>query len=87
MSDPNPDVKPGQLWYDNDPRAAGRVLRVDTIRESSRGAVADCTIVADPKDCARSRIGCTTTIAVRRFRPTSTGYRIVPESDKKHRWS
>jgi hypothetical protein len=90
-----PNVRPGQIWADNDPRAAGRTLRVDEIRHSpSMGRpVAVCTVLTN-RDEAQKRIdhpfdlwykprdmrGQQTEIAVVRFRrPTSTGYRLVQD--------
>lgn len=74
----------GQIWADNDKRCAGRTLRIDCIRDDARRGetVADCTILTDSDDCStlagvKSQVGRTTTIAVRRFRPTSTGYRRI----------
>ena len=78
-----PDVKPGQIWADSDPRSAGRTLRVDRIE----GGKAVCTILANADSTqwridrddrtARDMRGRTTRISLARFRPTSTGYRLV----------
>jgi hypothetical protein len=90
-----PTVRPGQVWADNDPRAAGRTLRVDEIRHSPRidSLVAMCTVLTN-RDDTQTRIdqpfdlwykprdmrGRQTQIAVVRFRrPTSTGYRLIQD--------
>ena len=72
-------VEPGQSWADCDKRAAGRVLRVDRIE----GEHAICTVTADrpPDEGAPpgwTNVGATRRIALRRFKPGSTGYRLVP---------
>lgn len=91
---PQPAVQPGQVWADNDPRCEGRTLRVERID----GERALCRILTNgnavqaeidrssppPRNLWRTqdRRGCTTRISLSRFRPTSTGYRLVqPEGD------
>jgi hypothetical protein len=64
------EVKPGQIWEDNDPRSSGRRIRV--IHVSDTHATVG---PAHPK--ARGRA---TRIRLDRFRPTSTGYRFVADS-------
>lgn len=76
-----PDVKPGQVWADNDQRSAGRTIRVDRIE----GDKAVCTILtnrdaADLNDWGTDMRGRQVRIKVSRFRPTSTGYRLVEEA-------
>ena len=77
-----PDVRVGQVWADNDWRSKGRRVRVDAIGPgpgiNARFAYASCTVVAHPD--ARV-IGKKTEIRVNRFKPTSTGYVLVQESD------
>lgn len=93
------EVMAHQVWADNDPRSAGRTLRVDEVRYSSRigGMVAACTIltnadetqetldkrVTDPTYHSWSRTsdrrGTQTVISVKRFKPNSTGYRLVAD--------
>jgi hypothetical protein len=91
-----PNVRPGQVWADNDPRATGRTLRVDEIRHSPRidSLVAVCTVLTNRDDTQthidhpwvpwykpRDMRGQQTEIAVVRFRrPTSTGYRLVQDA-------
>ena len=72
------DVKPGQCWADNDPRSEGRTLRVESIE----GDKAVCTILTNCdsyKGSAwqRDMVGKTTRISLSRFKPTSTGYRLL----------
>lgn len=90
------DVKPGSIWADNDPRSAGRTLRVDEVKFSPRMGkdVAICTILTNmdhtqeliddptlhPWAARNDRRGKTTEIAVRRFVPNSTGYRLISDA-------
>jgi hypothetical protein len=77
------DVKPGQIWADNDWRSKGRTLRVDSVDEVH----ATCTVLTNSDD-VQSRIdssswgfsdtrGKVRRIRLDRFRPTSTGYRLL----------
>ena len=92
MSEPDVrpgSVRPGQIWADNDYRAKGRTVRVD----STDATHADCTVLTD-RTAATYRhpsgyvhqlgsvatVGKKTRIALRRFRPTSTGYRLVQDA-------
>ena len=78
MKRTTPALEPGQIWADNDPRSAGRTIGIDYVRISPHGEwVADCTILTDAYNASSTRVGKHTTIAVRRFKPTSTGYRFV----------
>lgn len=88
-----PEVRPKQIWADNDPRSAGRTLRVERIEDGK----AVCTVLTNA-DEAQERLdeavargagwwadrkdmrGKTTRISLSRFRPTSTGYRLVEEA-------
>jgi hypothetical protein len=70
-----PDVRPQQVWADNDARSAGRTLRVDAID----GQQAVCTVLTTAAG-AIGTPGRSVRIAVRRFRPTSTGYRLLTDS-------
>lgn len=87
---PLPVVEPGQVWADNDRRSNGRTVRVDrVVNDPTKGEqVAVCTVLTN-SDRVQSFIGSgsnhfrdtrgtTVRIAVRRMRPTSTGYRLVP---------
>lgn len=84
-----PTVKVGQVWADNDKRSAGRHVKVVELLPPTLGAPH-----IQPKP-ARARVAlCTasgevirvngkathTTIRVSRFRPTSTGYRLVKDA-------
>lgn len=89
MSPAEPKVEVGQIWADNDPRAEGRTLRIAAIVDDH----AECIIVTNPDyvqaDLDRceakgkkaawttDRRGRLTTIKISRFRPTSTGYRLL----------
>lgn len=84
-----PDVRKGQVWADNDPRSDGRLLLVldtPTICRRCHPAgegrkkvtvevVRSRDVATGPSD-ARSR-GRRQKIMLRRFRPTSTGYRLT----------
>jgi hypothetical protein len=76
------DVKPGQVWADNDARSEGRTLRVESVENGK----AVCTVLTNA-DCVnvdsawqRDMRGTTTRISVSRFRPTSSGYRLVEDA-------
>jgi len=67
-------VRAGQVWADNDSRCKGRrTLRVEQVV----GDKAVCLTLTDwdgrPDGQRR------TLIAVRRFKPTSTGYRLIQD--------
>lgn len=87
MSSQTPDVRPGQVWADNDKRVEGRTLRVDSIE----GGKAVCTILTNADYVQRDldanrgawvvdKRGKTTRITLSRFRPTNTGYRLVKDA-------
>lgn len=99
-----PDVRPGQIWADNDPRQAGRTLRVVEITESRgprgryrrepAGEPIAIVEVATNSDHAQQMIdagnpqwndtrGKRGRIAVRRFKPTSTGYRLLSDAPEQ----
>lgn len=85
-------VKPGQIWADNDLRSKGRTLEVISVYQSRiADSVAVCKILTNEEETQRlidnpqgsyapkDRRGKTTTIKVRRFKPTSTGYRLIQD--------
>ena len=75
-----PDVRPGQVWADNDPRCEGRTVRVERITVLRDTHVAICTVLTKATRATMDRtVGRQTVIAVRRFRPNSTGYRLITE--------
>lgn len=90
------EVRPLQVWADNDPRHAGRTIQVlqvvgetaicrtltnsnetqatlDRVRDEGYMAVSDSLGGYVPKDM-RGRVG---KVHVSRFRPTSSGYRLL----------
>lgn len=79
MTGPAPEVRVGQVWADNDKRSVGRRVRILELPppepcKSARALVVQC-------DCAGRAIRTNgrerrTRIAINRFRPTSTGYRL-----------
>lgn len=66
-------VQVGQVWADNDPRSRGRTLKVVAIV----GEHATCVIVTNDVRAHRDRRGKHTRVALRRFKPTQTGYRLI----------
>lgn len=76
MTQPTPDVRPGQIWADNDPRSAGRhlkVIEVDTTHATME--------LVTPRGVGhhQAKPGRRTRSRLNRFRPTSTGYRLVTD--------
>lgn len=65
---PIPSVRPGQVWADNDSRSRGRTVRVVSVDDDGKATV-------------RSG-GKLTRIRLDRFRPTSTGYRLVEDVEE-----
>jgi len=80
MTGPQPVVRVGQVWEDDDPRSAGRVLKVIKIINEPGFARAECEVIAVARNVSRDRIGKTTRISIRRMRPGSRGYRYVGEA-------
>jgi hypothetical protein len=93
-----PDVRPGQIWADNDKRSKGRTLQVDQIisDRTSGDLVAVCKILTnadstqreldDPKILWSSRDmrGQRVRVKVSRMRPTSTGYRLMQDVPQQY---
>ena len=90
-----PKVEPGQVWADNDPRCEGRTIRVDSIDGDKAACTvltnsADTQKHLDAYDkpgrsqyprgpILKDTRGKVRRIALSRFRPTSTGYRLVSD--------
>lgn len=70
-------VETGQIWADNDPRAYARKLRVVEIDETH----ATVELYQPRHPVSSAKPGRRTRILLRRFRPTSTGYRLVRNAD------
>lgn len=66
-------VREGQVWADNDRRSRGRTLKVVRV-ENGRAL---CVVLTDGPHPIRSAVGRTVAIKLDRFKPTSTGYRLV----------
>jgi hypothetical protein len=70
------EVKAGQVWEDNDARrgASGRGPR--------RGTILRVVKMGNSKDFAAVKwdTGRVTEVSLKRFRPTSTGYRLVSDA-------
>jgi hypothetical protein len=78
MSEVNPyGVAVGQVWADNDKRSKGRHVRVVAIEVTLKQAVVRA---CSPTGAFSG--GRVTRIALRRFQPTSTGYRLVAPADE-----
>jgi hypothetical protein len=85
-----PDVRPGQVWADNDPRSAGRTLRIVEVQGIGDSARARAEILTNTSHAqrlvdakspyARDMRGKSTRIAVLRFKPNRTGYRLIADS-------
>ncbi len=86
------DVTPGQVWADNDPRAVGRTLRVDAI-DGDKAICTVLTNTAETQafldrpdtkpaymaSAYGDRRGKQTRVSLKRFVPTSTGYRLLED--------
>lgn len=70
------EVKPGQVWADNDPRTPGRTIRVEKVE----GDRATCTVLTPATNSHLDSTGRTTTVALSRFRPTRTGYKLISDN-------
>lgn len=91
MAESTPQVRPGQVWADNDPRSNGRMLLVNSIEGEGDDRKAVCEVIALSREAQESIArgesgyqdtrGKVTRVAVRRFVPTSTGYRLVSQPD------
>jgi hypothetical protein len=75
-------VRPGQVWADNDKRSTGRHVRVVEVDRTH----ATVELVSQrgrpwsglrPGEPARAEPGRRTRIRLDRFKPTTTGYRLV----------
>ena len=73
------DVMRGQVWEDSDRRSAGRTVRVLRV-EADHAVVTVLTARIDASPGERHRaVGAERRIRLDRFKPTSTGYRLVSE--------
>ncbi|GIG57099.1 hypothetical protein Lfu02_14710 [Longispora fulva] len=76
------EVRVGQVWADNDPRSAGRTVRVDHLMHG----MAICTVLTNATnpqfdgEGRRDSRGRRTRIALERFRPTASGYVLLRNS-------
>lgn len=74
-----PTVRRGQVWADNDRRSEGRKVRILRVEEAE-AVVIVLTARTDASDGERQRaVGAEHRIRLNRFRPTSTGYRLVED--------
>jgi hypothetical protein len=74
-----PNVRPGQVWADNDRREKGRTLKVLEVveREGGDHAIVEVLTGKGGRKLDKPR---QTRIAVRRFVPNSTGYTLVQDA-------
>lgn len=78
MSQELPDVRRGQVWEDNDPRSAGRQLLIELVMHRPDEEPYALCRSPHSETSRRSRI------KFRRFRPNSTGYRLVRDVPKEN---
>jgi hypothetical protein len=71
-------VRDRQVWADNDPRSAGRKVRVISVDETHATVVG---VVASGGKYVPSTAARKTRIKLTRFKPTSTGYRLVQDAE------
>ncbi|MEY9876608.1 hypothetical protein ABH931_006118 [Streptacidiphilus sp. MAP12-33] len=71
----NPTVRVGQIWQDNDPRSYGRKLRVLEVGDTH--ALVE---LHQPRRDTNAKRGRQTRIRLDRFKPTSTGYRLIQDA-------
>ena len=82
------EVEPGQVWADRDWRCEGRLIRVVEVhREMADGtpfhigyAIVEQVAHGDPVRAHNN--GRRPKIRLNRFKPTSTGYRLVSEPEQ-----
>lgn len=72
-----PDVRPGQIWANNDKRSAGRKVRIVAIDEQPDPRKPGSTGYAVVEQVTGRR----TRIRLDRFRPTTTGYRLIQDTE------
>jgi hypothetical protein len=79
-------VKPGQVWQDCDKRAYGRTVRVVDV-DATHATVELVAQRGRParghEDAQRAEPGRRTRIRLDRFKPTSTGYRLVQDTERR----
>lgn len=73
-----PEIKVGSIWADDDPRQAGRRLKVIAVD----GDQVVCVVTAVARNVSETRIGTSTRIRRNRFRPGSSGYRLVEQAPR-----
>ncbi len=78
-----PDVRPGQVWKDNDPRAKGRLVRIKSVHaadDDHAEPYVRVTVERVGRNVRRKEVGEQRTIKQRRFRPTRNGYDLVEDA-------
>src|SRR6478609_1153081 len=81
-----PDVRPGQVWADNDWRSEGRTVMVLEVDErDGKDPHAIVEVLTPAKGGLPIKKPRKTRIAVRRFVPNSTGYRLIQDHDHAER--
>lgn len=83
MNREQPQVRPGQVWADNDKRGEGRFVKVVAIEPAQPGDPHTRPVPARALVVQTDRFGRVvgkekrTRIRLDRFRPTAAGYRLV----------
>lgn len=79
MTDPTV-IRPGQIWQDNDKRSYGRKVRV--VETDTTHALVELYV---PRGAGHlhAKPGRQTRIRLDRFRPTSTGYRLIQDAPEE----
>ncbi len=78
-----PQVVAGQVWKDNDPRAKGRLIRIQSVHaadENHSEPYVRVTVERVGRNVRKKEIGEQRTIKQRRFRPTRNGYALVQDA-------
>jgi hypothetical protein len=82
-----PEVRPNQVWADNDPRAKGRLVRIVSVHAAEPNGpsnrqepYARVAVERVGRNVRRKEVGEQRTIKLRRFRPTRNGYRLVQDA-------
>ena len=76
------ELRVGQVWADNDPRAAGRTIEITELHDADADHSEPYVRVRVTKvgrNVRRKEVGEQRTIKQRRFKPTRNGYRLVSD--------
>ena len=76
-----PEVKRGQVWKDCDWRSNGRSFRILRVEEQYAIVTVLTARKSAPESERQRAVGAERRIRLSRFRPNSTGYRLVSEPE------